>query len=120
MNLSKNAIIIGSGVAGMNVVYGLMQADDIIKIICITKEKQYAYSTCGIPYVLEGIVEKFEDIILRKPEFFEKKDVKLLTKLLLGRLSNYLIDGISRREEAVIIKLFRTRIISLIKQRFEL
>ncbi|MHA1753637.1 MAG: FAD-dependent oxidoreductase, partial [Candidatus Helarchaeota archaeon] len=74
----KKVIVIGSGIAGMNVIYGLMKFNDF-DITCITREKQYAYSTCGIPYVLEGVVEKFEDIILHRPEFFDEKNVKILT-----------------------------------------
>ena len=74
----KKVIIIGSGVAGMNVVYQLMNADQKMHLICITQENLWDYSTCGIPYVLEGVVKKFEDIILHKPEFFDKKEVKLL------------------------------------------
>ncbi len=77
-NEQKEVIVIGSGVAGMNVVYELMKAELPINITCITKENNYDYSTCGMPYVLEGVVEKFEDIILHKPEFFNREDVKLL------------------------------------------
>ena len=79
-NEQKEVIVIGSGVAGMNVVYELMKAELPINITCITKENNYDYSTCGMPYVLEGVVEKFEDIILHKPEFFNREDVKLLIR----------------------------------------
>lgn len=73
----KRVIIIGGGVAGMNVIYELIKSEQPMEITCITKEHVCDYSTCGMPFVLEGVT-KFEDIILHKPEFFEEKNVKLL------------------------------------------
>ena len=75
---TKSVIVIGGGVAGLNVVYELMKSKTSFDITCITKEKQTDYSTCGMPYVLEGVVESFDDIILHKPEFFSEKNVKIL------------------------------------------
>ncbi len=77
-NTNHKVIIIGTGVAGMNVAYQLMKSDKPFKITCITHESICDYSTCGIPYVLEGEVNSFEDIILHKPEFFSDKNVQLL------------------------------------------
>ncbi|MHA1276257.1 MAG: NAD(P)/FAD-dependent oxidoreductase [Candidatus Helarchaeota archaeon] len=75
----ENVIIIGSGVAGMNVIYNLLKTENNFDLMCITQEDQYAYSTCGLPYAIEGVTEKYEDIILHKPEFFAENNVKILS-----------------------------------------
>ncbi|MHA1263918.1 MAG: NAD(P)/FAD-dependent oxidoreductase [Candidatus Helarchaeota archaeon] len=76
---NEHIIVIGSGVAGMNVIYNLLKTNKRLKITCITQENQYAYSTCGLPYALEGVTEKYEDIILRTPEFFTENNVQIVT-----------------------------------------
>ena len=71
-------IVIGSGVAGVNIIHRLMKTELQVNITCITQEKNFDYSTCGLPFVLGGIIENPEDIILHKLEFFYEKGVKLL------------------------------------------
>ena len=80
VNGGRDIIVIGGGVAGINVILQLIKSGQQFNITCITQEKYYDYSTCGMPYVLEGVVSKPEDLILRKPEFFSEKGVKLLTE----------------------------------------
>jgi NADH oxidase (H2O2-forming) len=75
---APRVVIIGAGVAGMNVISELLKVEKKFNITCITKESVCDYSTCGMPYVLEGVVSSFEDIILHKPEFFIKHNVRLL------------------------------------------
>ncbi len=78
-NIDKpKVIVIGANVAGMNLVQQLINTEKPFDITCITREPIYDYSTCGLPYVLEGVVPNFEDIILHKPEFFYEKNVELL------------------------------------------
>jgi len=77
----KKVIVIGGGVAAINVIYQLIKANQKFNITCITQEKYYDYSTCGMPYVLEGVVKKLEDIILHTPEFFSEKGVKVLVNI---------------------------------------
>ncbi len=75
---NETVIVIGSGVAGMNVIYNLLKTKKRMNMMCITREDQVAYSTCGLPYALEGITKKFDDIILRTPEFFTENNVQIL------------------------------------------
>ena len=55
---NETVIVIGSGVAGMNVIYNLLKTKKRMNMMCITREDQVAYSTCGLPYALEGITKK--------------------------------------------------------------
>ena len=72
-------VIIGGGVGGMSLAMDLTRKGKDIDITVIKKEKQGSYSPCGMPYVLEGILERMEDIILLSPDFYKKKGIKLIT-----------------------------------------
>ena len=94
VNDPKSVIVIGGGVAGMNVIGKLLGRKPSFDITCITKEPRYDYSTCGLPFVLEGKIEKFEDIILHKPEFFSENNVRVMnnTEVTKLDLSNQTIE----------------------------
>ena len=76
----KKIVVIGSGVSGMNVIFQLIKSGESFDLTCITMEKVYDYSTCGMPYVLEGVVPRAEDIILHKPEFFSEHGVRIFNE----------------------------------------
>ena len=76
----KKVIVIGGGVSGMNVIFQLIKATGSFDISCITMEKVYDYSTCGMPCLLEGVVPRAEDIILHKPELLSEHGVRLFTE----------------------------------------
>jgi len=50
-----------------------------IDITVIKKEQLGSYSPCGMPFVLEGKVERMESIILNKPDFYAEKGINLKT-----------------------------------------
>jgi NADH oxidase (H2O2-forming) len=87
---NPKVIIIGSGVAGMNLINHLIRSEKSFDITCITQEQICDYSTCGIPYVLDGEVRSFEDLILHKPDYFNDNNVKLLknTKVISINIEN--------------------------------
>ncbi|ENN96396.1 pyridine nucleotide-disulfide oxidoreductase dimerization region [Methanocaldococcus villosus KIN24-T80] len=74
-------VIVGSGAAGLTAASTVRKYDKEKEIIVITKERDIAYSPCAIPYVIEGTIKSFEDIIMHKPEDYKKrKNIDVLTE----------------------------------------
>ncbi len=72
--MSGKTIIIGGGVAGINLLEFLHKRDPKADITLIKRENIASLSTCGLPYFLEGIL-KYDDIILHDEEFYKKKGI---------------------------------------------
>lgn len=72
-------VIIGGGVGGMSLAMELTRKNTGIDITVIKKENLGSYSPCGMPFVLEGEIERMEDIILNTPDFYIEKDISLKT-----------------------------------------
>ena len=49
-------------------------------ITVIKKENHGSYSPCGMPFVLEGKVDRMEDIVLNPPDFYKEKGIVLKTE----------------------------------------
>ena len=71
-------IIIGGGVGGINLLEFLNKRDPALDITLIKKECVASLSTCGLPYLLEGVL-KYDDIILHDAEFYRKKGIDFRT-----------------------------------------
>lgn len=71
-------IIIGGGVGGINLLEFLNKRDPTLDITLIKKEKTASLSTCGLPYLLEGVL-KYDDILLHDAEFYRKKGIDFRT-----------------------------------------
>ncbi|WP_456419319.1 FAD-dependent oxidoreductase, partial [Methanocaldococcus infernus] len=70
----------GSGAAGLTAASTLREYNEEMEIIVVTKDKYIAYSPCAIPYVIEGTIKSFEDIIMRTPEDYKKRGIDVLTE----------------------------------------
>ncbi|HEY0196751.1 MAG TPA: FAD-dependent oxidoreductase [Methanobacterium sp.] len=81
-------VIIGGGAAGISTASNIRKYDENVEIVVITREKQVAYSPCAIPYVLSGDVECFADIVMREPEDYLKKDIKIITNAEVFKLTS--------------------------------
>ncbi|WP_423792781.1 NAD(P)/FAD-dependent oxidoreductase [Methanocaldococcus indicus] len=74
-------VIIGGGAAGLTTASTIRKYNKDIEIYVITKEKDIAYSPCAIPYVIEGKIKSFDDIIMHTPKYYkEKKNINILTE----------------------------------------
>jgi NADH oxidase (H2O2-forming) len=70
-------LIIGGGLGGMSLAMELSRKNKDMDVTVIKKEKLGSYSPCGMPFVLEGEVERMEDIILNTPNFYAQKGINL-------------------------------------------
>jgi NADH oxidase (H2O2-forming) len=76
----KKIVIVGGGVAGMTLAMDLTRKKGNFHITVIKKEAIGSYSPCGMPFVLEGKVERMEDIILKTTDFYIGRGIDLKTE----------------------------------------
>ena len=72
----KQIIIIGLGTGGLYASRSAQRHNRNSQITFIEKRAYYMFSSCGIPYAIEGIVKDFEDLKHTIPT------TKSITKLL--------------------------------------
>ncbi len=71
-------IIIGGVAAGAKAAAkARRQLDSNSEVIIYTDDTHVSYSSCGIPYYIEGNFEKFETLLVRSPEEFESSGVRV-------------------------------------------
>lgn len=74
-------IIIGGVAAGAKAAAkARRQLDNDSEVIIYTDDTHVSYSSCGIPYYIEGNFEKFETLLVRSPEEFEASGVRVYLK----------------------------------------
>ncbi|MCQ6254651.1 FAD-dependent oxidoreductase [Methanocaldococcus sp.] len=74
-------VIVGSGAGGLTTASTVRKYDKDIEIVVVTKEKEIAYSPCAIPYVIEGVIKSFDDIVMHTPEYYKKeRNIEILTE----------------------------------------
>lgn len=72
-------VIIGAVAAGSKCAAKLKRDNPDFDVEIYTEEDKVSYSACGLPYYIEGIV-KYENLIVRTPEEFERNGVKVHLK----------------------------------------
>ncbi|MDY6958007.1 MAG: FAD-dependent oxidoreductase, partial [Halobacteriota archaeon] len=77
-------VIIGGGAAGIPIASNIRSKDKDREICIISKDTHCSYSPCAIPFVLEGVIKSFDDMVMHTPEYYKKErniDVRLNTKV---------------------------------------
>lgn len=74
-------VIVGGGAGGISTASHIRKLDKSIEILVLTRDEHVAYSPCAIPYVLGGTIESFDDIIMRTPEDYKKKNIDIITQV---------------------------------------
>ncbi|GKS66977.1 hypothetical protein YTPLAS73_05240 [Nitrosarchaeum sp.] len=65
---------------GTSVTSQAKKTDPTAQVSLIQDESVISYGSCGIPYVIEGVVESFEKLIIRSPQVFkEKQQIDIIT-----------------------------------------
>jgi len=72
-NKEKRIVVIGGFAAGTSTASKARRTDPEADIKIIQEESVVSYGASGIPYVIEGIISIFEELIERPPDVFKSK-----------------------------------------------
>ena len=72
-NEKKKIVIVGGVAAGTSAASKAKRIDPSADVKIIQEESVVSYGACGIPYVIEGIINNFEELIERPAEVFKSK-----------------------------------------------
>ena len=70
--MAKKILVIGGVAAGPSAASKAKRIDPDADVRIIQDEKEVSYGACGIPYVIEGIVKDFQELIERPADVFKK------------------------------------------------
>jgi NADPH-dependent 2,4-dienoyl-CoA reductase/sulfur reductase-like enzyme len=70
---SKKILVIGGVAAGPSAASKAKRIDPDADVKMLQNEKVVSYGACGIPYVIEGIVKEFPELIERPVDVFKKE-----------------------------------------------
>ncbi len=70
-------VIIGSGAAGATAAQFARKTNRTAEIVLVSREPYGEYSRCGLPYVLSGVIDRFDSLIEYSPEWFRRFGVEL-------------------------------------------
>ena len=86
----KKILVIGGVAAGTTAASQAKKTDPSTDVKIIQQENVVSYGACGMPYVFEGIVEKFENLIIRPvKEFEEKYNIKIIQNTEATKINPY-------------------------------
>lgn len=77
--MSKKIVIIGGVGGGATVAAQIRRLDDKAEIILIDKDNYIAFSNCGMPYYIGGVVDERDDLLVNKDKFAKKYGVTVKT-----------------------------------------
>ncbi|HDS45177.1 MAG TPA: hypothetical protein ENN68_03635 [Methanomicrobia archaeon] len=79
--MTQRIVIIGGGAAGIDVLEFLLRAQSVhetAEITLIKREHEGFFSSCGLPFALQGLYE-LNELVLFEPEFYRAKGVDFRT-----------------------------------------
>jgi len=86
-NRKRKILIIGGVAAGTSAASKARRIDPHADIKIIQEEPLVSYGSCGIPYVIEGIIDNFEELIARSVEEFKNKyHIDIIVNTLATRI----------------------------------
>ena len=86
-NRKRKILIIGGVAAGTSAASKARRIDPHADIKIIQEEPLVSYGSCGIPYVIEGIIDNFEKLIARSVEEFKNKyHIDIIVNTLATRI----------------------------------
>lgn len=69
----RRILVIGGVAAGSSAASKAKRVDPDADVRIIQAENVVSYGACGIPYVIEGIINNIEELIERPPDLFKSK-----------------------------------------------
>ena len=73
-------MIIGGVAAGAKAAAKARRMRPDLEIVVYQDEAEVSYSACGQPYVLSGVIENRDKIIIRRPQEFAGDNIRVLTR----------------------------------------
>jgi NADPH-dependent 2,4-dienoyl-CoA reductase/sulfur reductase-like enzyme len=102
--VNKKIVVIGGVAAGTSAASKAKRIDPDADVKIIQDERVVSYGACGIPYVIEGIVSDFQELIERSADIFKKEyQIDVITNTRAQRIDRdkkevYTIDLQNRVE----------------------
>lgn len=90
-------VIIGGVAAGMSAAMEIIRTDEDATITVLERGEDYSYGQCGLPYVINGVVQSIDDVIARRVETFREKygiDAKINTEVTDINVHDQLVSGV--------------------------
>jgi NADH oxidase (H2O2-forming) len=84
--MTRKIVIIGAHAAGLDAASAARKTDRTAEITLITKEKNTAYSRCGLPFVLGGHIKTFDDLLVFPDKFYKMMKLNLLTETTVTKI----------------------------------
>ena len=78
--MSERLVIIGGVAAGAKAAAKARRMRPDLEIVVYQDETEVSYSACGQPYVLSGVIENRDKIIIRRPQEFAGDNIRVLTR----------------------------------------
>ncbi|MDY0184262.1 MAG: FAD-dependent oxidoreductase [Desulfuromonadaceae bacterium] len=75
-NISKDkgrVVILGGNAAGMSAASKIRREQPERDILVLEKTAYTSYSSCGIPYLIGGLIEQVDSLVVRSPQKFREK-----------------------------------------------
>lgn len=78
--MGERLVIIGGVAAGAKAAAKARRMRPDLEIVVYQDEAEVSYSACGQPYVLSGVIENRDKIIIRRPQEFAGDNIRVLTR----------------------------------------
>ncbi|MFZ0893910.1 MAG: FAD-dependent oxidoreductase [Candidatus Nitrosopolaris sp.] len=89
-NKKKRIVIIGGVAAGTSAASKAKRIDPNADVKIIQEESVVSYAACGIPYVIEGVINNFEELIERPPDVFKSKyDIDVIVNTHAHKIDSF-------------------------------
>jgi NADPH-dependent 2,4-dienoyl-CoA reductase/sulfur reductase-like enzyme len=66
--MARRLLVLGGNAAGMSAASQARRRDPELEIVALERGTHTSYSACGIPYVVGGVVDDLDDLVVRTPE----------------------------------------------------
>lgn len=89
-NKKKRIVIIGGVAAGTSAASKAKRIDPNADVKIIQEESVVSYAACGIPYVIEGVINNFEELVERPPDVFKSKyDIDVIVNTRAHKIDSF-------------------------------
>ena len=89
-NKKKRIVVIGGVAAGTSAASKARRIDPEADVKIIQEESVVSYGACGIPYVIEGMISNFEELIERPANVFKSKyDIDVIVNTRAYKINRF-------------------------------